>query len=589
MIVPTATAGVSGNNVSSAPLSRIAVFGVLALVFAIRLAHLSSAMLSPLTYQLGPDEDYYRRFGEAVAAGHGQSSPEFTFMDPAYGYILGGIFKLVGVNAFVVYLLQVLLDTATAYGILTAGRLLGRPRAGLAGAVIYGLTSTAVMFCTSFLKEVWVSAYLTWWVVGALLVIRSERKWHWLLFGFYCGLGVGLRSTLLLLGLIAVSLPGLRLWLRNHAPVVPGGWLSQWVTLAVLAAAGMLVALLPWSLRNTLAGGGLSPLPNNGGIVLHQIYNERNPGAGMSIPEFVSYLHPSEIWRAYAAEADRRAGHTLAPPEVDRYWHGQAVQFIQQHPGQVAGDILRKGLGWLSATEFDSNRSDVAERMFSPVMAWLPPPAVWLLAMGLAGLVWLALQDRRWVVVAVPVVLAWLTMAVFFAESRFRFHAASMLALCSGFWIEQLVRQLRAAGRRQAAAFLGLAVAIGVTSVLLARQAPPAAVGWDRIAWGYIKMGRLPQAEELTRRMAKEEPNNAPILEALGYAAFASHQYGEAAAALQHAIELRPRSHVAHYDLARVYLALGDRGHAASEARIAVSLSPLPEYQALLSQIESGS
>ncbi len=234
-------------------LGRIAVFGVLALVFAVRLVHLSSAMLSPLTYQPGPDEDYYRRFGEAVAAGHGQNSAEFTFMDPAYGYILGAIFKLVGVNIFVVYLLQVLLDTATAYGIITVGRLLGRPRAGLIGAILYGLTSTAVMFCTTFLKEVWVAAFLTWWVAAALAVIRSDRKWHWLLFGFYCGLGVGLRSTLLALGLVMLLLPGLSLWRRHVA-----GAAGRWAALAAVAAAGMLVALSPWSLRNEAAYG--SPL-----------------------------------------------------------------------------------------------------------------------------------------------------------------------------------------------------------------------------------------------------------------------------------------------------------------------------------------
>jgi hypothetical protein len=576
--------GVPDNRSTSEPLSRIAVFGVLALVFAIRLVHLSSAMLSPLTYQPAPDEDYYRRFGEAVAAGHGQNSPEFTFMDPAYGYILGAIFKLVGVNIFVVYLLQVVLDTVTAYGIITVGRLLGRPRAGLVGAVIYGLTSTAVMFCTTFLKEVWVAAYLTWWVAGALLVIRSERRWHWLLFGFYCGLGVGLRSTLTSLGVVLVLLPGLRLWQSRSA----GGW-GRWASLAAVAVAGMLVALLPWSLRNNQAYGSLSPLPHNGGIVLQQIYNEQNPRAEIWIPAFVSYLHPSEIWQGYAAEASRRAGRPLSPLEVDRYWHDAGIKFIQQHPGQVAGDILRKSLGWLSDTELANNRSDVEERMFSPVMAWLPPPAAWLLAMGLAGLVWLALQDRRWLIVAVPIALAWFTMAVFFAESRFRFHAASMLALCSGIWIEQLLQHFRDVSKRQAAAFVGLAAAIGVTSVLLGRRDAPTPVLWDRIAWGYINMGKLSQAHELAQRVAQAQPNNAPILEALGYTAFANRQYDEAADVLRRAIVLRPRSHVAHYNLARVYLAMGDRKDAATEVGIAATLFPAPEYQALLNQIGSGS
>src|SRR5580704_14917422 len=103
---------------SSWPSKPVVVFGLLAFVLAIRLIHLSDAMLSPLTYQPGPDEDYYLRFGQAVAAGQGQYSPEFTFMDPGYGYLLGAVFKLTGTSLFAVYALQCLLDTATAYGIL---------------------------------------------------------------------------------------------------------------------------------------------------------------------------------------------------------------------------------------------------------------------------------------------------------------------------------------------------------------------------------------------------------------------------------------------------------------------------------------
>ena len=189
---------VSEDRSSSTPLKPIIVFGVMGFVLALRLAHLSSAMLSPLTYQPGPDEDYYLRFGQAVAAGQGQYSPEFTFMDPAYGYLLGAVFKLTGVSLFAVYALQCLLDTATAYGVLTIGRLLGRPRAGLYGALLYGMASVAIMFCTTLLKEVWVTAFMTWWVVGALAIIRSERKLVWLAFGVYCGFGVALRSTVAL-------------------------------------------------------------------------------------------------------------------------------------------------------------------------------------------------------------------------------------------------------------------------------------------------------------------------------------------------------------------------------------------------------
>jgi hypothetical protein len=85
---------------------------VLALVLGLRIVHMTCALRSPLMFQPGPDEEFYLRFGQAVARGTGDT-PEFAFMDPAYGYFLGLIFKLLGTNLFVVYLVQVVLDTIT--------------------------------------------------------------------------------------------------------------------------------------------------------------------------------------------------------------------------------------------------------------------------------------------------------------------------------------------------------------------------------------------------------------------------------------------------------------------------------------------
>ena len=89
---------------------------------------------------------------------------------------------------------------------------------------------------------------------------------------------------------------------------------------AALVVLGIALSLAPWSLRNHGAFGSFSPLPTNGGIVLHQAYNAQNPASAIWIPAFVNYLNPSEIWRGYAAEAERRVGQPLTPPQVDGYW-----------------------------------------------------------------------------------------------------------------------------------------------------------------------------------------------------------------------------------------------------------------------------
>jgi len=554
----------------------VIIFAVLALVLALRLMHLSSALQSPLSYQPGPDEEYYLRFGQAVAAGVGAEAPEFTFMDPGYGYLLGAIFKVVGPNLFAVYLLQALLDTATAYGLLTIGRLLGRPRAAVYGALLYAITSTAILFCATLLKETSVAAYLTWWVAAALAVQRSERPLAWAAFGVLCGMGIALRSTLSLLVLLG-------LWL----PRLAGGSVSACAKPAALLLAGLTLALAPWSLRNHHAFGSFSPFPHNGGIVLHQAYNVDNPTSAIWIPAFVNYSAPGEIWRGYAAEAGAREGYALLPPEVDRYWRGEALSFMLDHPTAVLGDVAHKGVMFLADTEVPNNRSSVEERMFSPMLQLLPPPALGLLSLGLAGLLWFALQDRRWVILAAPIALSWATMALFWAEDRFRFHSMPMLALCSGIFIEEAIRNAGRYRQWRLPTFSALVLVLASTSVYLGKRFPPPAVRWDHIVWGYIKMGRVLDARLLAERLAIEQPDNGPIMEARGYLAASAGQYADAATYYSRAIELRPRSYLAHYNLAKALLIMGDKTRAAREARTAMNLSPSADSQHLLTQIEA--
>ena len=550
----------------------LAVLGVVACALALRLLHLSSAVASPLSYQLGPDEEYYFRFARAVMAGVGQDSPEFTFMDPLYGYLLGAIFKLAGPNVFAVYALQCLLDTATALGIVTIGRQLGRPRAGMLGALCYALTSTAIMFSCSLLKEVWVASFMVWWVIFALRLKKSSGLAPWALFGAYCALGVALRSTLLLMVPVSLALlfRGKRAGLK-----------------AACFAVGLVCALTPWSLRNLNAGAGLSPLPHNGGIVLDQIYNEGNPESAIYIPPFVNYLNPSEIWRGYAAEAERRAQHALTVREVDGYWRSQALSFMASHPGAVLADMGRKALKFFASTEIPINRSLEEEGMFSGVLAILPGPAPFLLAMGFVGLWVLARREARAGLIAVPLIIAFLTVVIFWAEDRFRFHALPILAFGAGAWLDLLLQRIRARQWRPALAFALPAFLICGSSYALGTRisAPPR--HWDQIVWGYIKMGRLQEAQAIADHVAAEQPQNAPINEAEGYLAVLRHDYAAAAAAYRHAIELRPRSDQAHFNLARALLELGERQEALTQAQIAVDLKPDPDYVALVDRLKS--
>jgi len=112
-------------------------------------------------------------------------------------------------------------------------------------------------------------------------------------------------------------------------------------------------------------------------------------------------------------------------------------------------------------------------------------------------------------------------------------------------------------------------------------------VRWDHIVWGYIKMGKLDQARSLAQRIATLQPDNAPIMEARGYLAAADRDYADAVRSFSRAIALRPRSYLAHYNLAKAFLALGDKSQAAEEARTCLGLNPSADARTLLAQIEA--
>jgi 4-amino-4-deoxy-L-arabinose transferase-like glycosyltransferase len=562
-------------------VTRAMVFLVLAVTLVVRLLHLRYALNSPLTYQPGPDEDFYFRFGKAVAAGLGNDSTEFAFMDPFYGYMLGTVFKVAGANLFVVYLLQVLLDTLTAYCIFQIGRLLDRPRAGLIAALLYGLACTAVLFTTTLLKATWVANYMVLWVLFGLVLLRTQKLYAWLLFGIWCGYGVALRGNLTLMVGLAVLLLG---WLNV---TWAGRSTARTASCLALLLLGVALPLLLLATRNEQISKSFTLLPNNGGVVLHQVYNPDNPRGVNWVPKFVNYSHPTETWRGYAAEAERRLGRSLTPHEVDQYWRSEAVAYIKAEPMHALGNVARKFTEFFAYLEIPNNRSLPEERLFSPVLRTLPSPFGWLLAFGVPGLAILLYRDRRALLAIAPIAVALFTCSVFFAEDRFRFHAVPMLALGSGLFLDDVHAWVKTHQPKKWAIGIVAAGLIGCSSVLLARQMTQPPVTWDRIVWGYIRMGKLSDAKALATKLEAEQPPAAPVQEALGYLAVGD---GDAARAIEHyrlATQLRPDSHVAHYNLAKMLAKTGAMDDAASEAAAAVRIAPLPEYQTLLEQLTS--
>jgi tetratricopeptide (TPR) repeat protein len=161
-----------------------------------------------------------------------------------------------------------------------------------------------------------------------------------------------------------------------------------------------------------------------------------------------------------------------------------------------------------------------------------------------------------------------------------------MLALGAGALLERMCAWLRHGRWRPLAIALGAAAAIAAVSWLGSRHLAPPSVSWERITWGYIRMGQLDKAGALASNRLRAHPDNASLQEALGYIAIAQGREMEAIERYRAALAVRPGAHAAHYNLARLLARAGRQDEALREARAAARLSPQPDYLALLAALE---
>ena len=556
---------------------------VLGIVLILRLIHLAFAMFSPLSFQLSPDEDYYMRFALSVAQGNGGSTAQFAFMDPAYGYIAGMVFRIFGGSLFALYILQILLDTFTAFCLILIGRELQRPRAGLLAGLVYGFTVTGHPLLHNDVENhlgcelhdrlgsVRAHAFaqaqnVRLAAVRVVVRVRDRAAFHAAAYG-----GPGsVASALAQHGSGATRATGSRAR-SSHADPRAGICRSRCSPCATCAPSALFRRCLPTAALYCISG------------IIPTIETADN-----WIPSFVSYWHPTDIYRGYTEEAQKRLGRKLTPREVDSYWRGQAMDYIFSHPSHVAGNILRKFALFVAYPEIPNDRSLADERLFSPILRILPSPFGWLFALGIPGFVLLLLRDRRaWLLMA-PIATVLVTVTLFDSIDRFRFQAVPLFALAAALFLEFLYEYINQQKTRQAVLMLLACAVLGTVSVSLAGSSPLQPPRWDKAVWGYLRMGNQAAAKKLALKAAEEQPESYRIQSALGLIAASEGDYAGAANYYRRAVELRPNSHVDHYRLALMLVKIGLQDEAVEHAAAAVRIAPQPEYRALLQELRAG-
>jgi tetratricopeptide (TPR) repeat protein len=194
-------------------------------------------------------------------------------------------------------------------------------------------------------------------------------------------------------------------------------------------------------------------------------FNERARGDSFVQPSYAR-SGPARLTEDSIAEAGRITGRAVTPSEASRYWSGEALRYVLDHPARSLGLLAQRLWVSLGNDEISGNYPHDYFSRVNPLVGFNPLGFGLILAFGAVGW-WCARGDRRALLFPAVFFGTWVSFLPFWTLDRFRLPMVLPLIAGSLFAIRELLRRTKARDVRGAAA-LCLAAAL-----VLALSLPP--------------------------------------------------------------------------------------------------------------------
>ncbi|MGQ9678851.1 MAG: tetratricopeptide repeat protein [bacterium] len=534
------------------------VFGV---ALILRLGYLIQAQANdPLFFSPQMDALYHHQWARAIL-----NRVEFIndayFRAPLYPFFLALLYRFLGVNLFVVRLVQAVLGSLSCGLLFFLGSNLFDRRIGFLAGLVMAVYPLFIYYDGELLIPV-LLVFLT--QLGFFTFYLSERlDRHWYLPGFIFGLGAIARPNIL------VFFPGIFFWfIWRYRP----GWWRR-ATLFFLAA---LIPIVPVAVRNYIKSGKLVLIAWQAGTNFYIGNNEFSDGTTAIVPGT-----RGSWWGGYndvKAGAEMALGRNLKGAEIDRFWMAKGVEFWRQKPVKALFLTLKKVYLWFSGYEVSNNRDLYFFKRYSFLnfllfaLPFLKFPLGLVFPLALAGFYLLRAKWR----VLLPVYLFTgsyaLSFVPFFITARYRLTVLPFYLLAA---VGGLMRWHKADGREKVRAGLIFLLAFFFFNLDIAgagRRTNPAQNHFTA-ALGYYEMGKRERAkEELQQALALDSATNILSLEATLY--LEEDKFEKAQRVARAVVQLHPEEADAYGVAGNVFAQIGAIDSAEMMFRRTVELDP---------------
>ena len=316
----------------------------LATVFAAKLLVVLQLRDHPLLQPgSGLETAVYTELATRVAGGDRWLGPGLYFASPLYVYFLAAI--LAAAQSFTAArVVQIVLGTATVALVYAAAREWFGRRAAWLAAVLAALTGLFT-FHEALLLPSALDPFLTAASLASLACALTNRPaQEGRLSRFVPGVSMWFFVSGVAFGVQALNRPDVLLPAAAMAGMLivravrRAGWRAGGSEL--LMAAGLVVTLLPITIRNVAVSGVWSAASSPGGLSFYVGNNADADGTNHPVPGITSNIKGQHEDARRVAEA--AAGRRLDEGEVSSYFYGLGRTWIRLHPGDAVTLFARK-------------------------------------------------------------------------------------------------------------------------------------------------------------------------------------------------------------------------------------------------------
>lgn len=493
-------------------------FVVVLIALGVRLLHVFfTAGGNPLAAHLTLDAAIYDRWAKALVWG-GAPVPTQLMQAPLYPWMISIIYHIFGPSLTAVRLAQAVMGAASCAFIIVITRRLFRSSAAgiIAGA------AAALYLPFIFYEGVLVPATLIIFLnLLAVLLLTPEKRDPGFGRILVAGIVLGLSAIAKPVALLLVPFAALHLGFVSRGVIGTrqAGTVKRpsvlLVKRSVALIAGVILALLPLTMRNYRLSGEFIPLTTGGGINFYIGNNERANGF-YAVPfyegEPIGGTPEEQQERMYELAATE-TGRELTYSEVSRFWLRNGIRYITKNPGEWTALAWRKFLFFWNRYERANVENMQFHRRFGGVIGL---PLLTFAIIAPFGLLGIFMTRNRWrdLWLLYGGVIVYLAAAIiFYVLARYRLPVVPFLIPFAGAAVTGILKLLRS-GQRAEPAVLAAALVIlfYFTNMTVAADTPAGTAGnLKRLGGAYLERGDTTQALDTFREAARTDPADAHL------------------------------------------------------------------------------